>query len=505
MRELVCDNFAGGGGASTGIRLAIGRDPDIAINHNAEALSMHMANHPDTRHYCEDVWDVDPRVACKGQPVGLVWFSPDCKHFSKAKGGKPVSKKVRGLAWLAVKWAKLVRPRIICLENVEEFQTWGPLTEENMPCPKRKGETFRTFVGVLQRLGYAVEWRELKACDYGAPTTRKRLFLIARCDGQPIVWPERTHGFGKLPYRTAAECIDWSLPCPSIFTRTRPLAENTLRRIARGIQKYVIDCADPFIVGLAHGEHKERAGLRAHAITEPVRTIHAGGGNYALVVPGLISTRNGEREGQEPRTRPVTQPFTTVTAQGSQGALIAAFLAKQNGVGEKMVIGQPLIEPCHTITATDQKALVTSSIIKLQQNSIGQDMREPLHTVMAGAARFAEVRAFLLKFYSEGGQWQSLRDPMHTIPTKDRLALVTVAGEDYAIVDIGLRMLTPRELFKAQGFPADYIIGDNPYQNLVLSKTAQVRMVGNSVSPPLAEALVRANYTERSTTLRRVA
>jgi len=267
--ELIVDLFAGGGGASTGIEWALGRSPDIAVNHNKKAVLMHQINHPHTKHYCESVFDVVPQEVCAGRPVGHLWMSPDCTHFSKAKGSKPVSKRVRGLAWVGKRWAATVRPRVIFLENVEEFTTWGPLVRINgnmHPCKKRSGRTFRTFVRELQRLGYAVEWRTMRACDYGAPTIRKRLFLVARCDGEAIVWPEPTHGDpGKdgvkggqlLPWRTAAECIDWSIPCPSIFTRKKPLADNTLRRIARGIQRYVIDNPAPFIVPIRGGGVKD--------------------------------------------------------------------------------------------------------------------------------------------------------------------------------------------------------------------------------------------------------
>jgi site-specific DNA-cytosine methylase len=335
FRELIVDNFAGGGGASTGIKLAIGRDVDVAVNHDEEAVLMHLANHPNTQHYCEDVWNVDPKAACGGQPVGLAWFSPDCKHFSKAKGTKPVSKNVRGLAWLAVKWAKAVKPRIIMLENVEEFVTWGPLGPDQRPCPKRKGQTFARWVSELKRLGYVVSWRELRACDFGAPTIRKRLFLVARCDGKPIQWPKPTHGPGLIPYRTAADCIDWSIPCPSIFDRERPLAENTMRRIARGVMKYVVNAPKPFIVPVTHSTQSN-----VHPIDEPMRTVTtAKGGELALVVPTLVQTGYGERAGQAPRALDIGKPLGTIVGNGKH-ALVAAFLAKHNGIGAKQVIGQ---------------------------------------------------------------------------------------------------------------------------------------------------------------------
>jgi len=323
--ELVVDNFAGGGGASTGIERAIGRPVDVAINHDPEAVAMHQANHPQTLHLCESVWDVNPREVCAGRRVGLAWFSPDCRHFSKAKGGKPVEKKIRGLAWVAVRWAATVQPRVICLENVEEFVTWGPLTHDGRPCPRNRGREFRAFVNALQRLGYAVEWRELRACDYGAPTSRKRLFLIARRDGQPIAWPEPTHGPGRKPYRTAAECIDWSIPCPSIFERERPLAEATLRRVAAGIQRYVIDAAEPYIVRLGHTGHGDAGKVRS--VREPLSTITSKA-EHLLVAPTLVQTGYGERSGQAPRVPGLEKPVGTIVAGGQKHALVAAFLAK---------------------------------------------------------------------------------------------------------------------------------------------------------------------------------
>mgnify|MGYP000947417628 FL=1 len=398
--ELIVDNFAGGGGASTGIELATGRSVDIAINHDPAAIAMHRANHPSSKHYCENVWDVDPVEACAGHPVGLAWFSPDCKHFSKAKGGKPVEKAIRGLAWVAVRWAKLVRPRVIILENVEEFTTWGPLVG-NRPDPKRKGQTFRRFVHALKRYGYRVEWNELRACDYGAPTIRKRFFLIARCDGLPIVWPEPTHGdpstlfvaSGILhPWRTAAEIIDWTIPCPSIYDRKKPLCENTMRRIARGLRKFVLEHPQPYIVD----DH---------------------------IAPFLIQYHT-EQSGKEVRGQAVDKPLMTADSSN----------------------------------------------------------------------RYGLVTALLIKYYGQG-EGQSLREPLHTITAKDRFGLVIVRGEPYQIIDIGLRMLTPRELFRAQGFPEDYII-DRDADGKHYPKSAQVARCGNAVPPPFAEALVRVNLPE---------
>ncbi|BFH11143.1 DNA cytosine methyltransferase [Bacillus cereus] len=476
MIELIVDNFAGGGGASTGIELAIGRSVDIAINHDPAAIKMHMANHPETEHYCESVWDVDPRKATRGRPVGLAWFSPDCKHFSKAKGGKPVEKNIRGLAWVAVRWAATVRPRVIILENVEEFKTWGPLTEDGQPDISQKGRTFRSFVNALRRHGYKVEWRELRACDYGAPTIRKRLFLIARCDGRPIVWPEPTHGdpesaevrSGKLlPWRTAAEIIDWSIPCQSIFTRKKPLAENTLRRIARGIERFVINNPTPFIVRVNH------SGSNHHycdPIDEPFKTVTSKNG-WGLVTPTLIQMGYGERPGQEPRVLDLDKPIGTVTAGGNKFGL----------------------------AAVDHNTLVTSHLIKLRGTcQDGQPVTEPMPTITAGGLHVGEVRAFLLKYYGSADNGQTLDEPLHTVTTKDRFGLVTISGVDYQIVDIGMRMLEPHELFAAQGFPPDYII-DRDHQGQKYSKAAQVARCGNAVPPPFAEALVRANLPELCT------
>jgi DNA (cytosine-5)-methyltransferase 1 len=508
-QELIVDSFAGGGGASLGIELALGRSPDIAINHDAEAIALHAANHPGSTHFREDVWKVDPREACGGRPVGLMWLSPDCKHFSKAKGGKPVSKRVRGLAWVAVRWAVAVRPRIIVLENVEEFQTWGPLAENGRPCPSRKGLTFRRFVGRLRNLGYAVEWRELRACDYGAPTSRKRLFLVARCDGQPIVWPKPTHGktTGR-PWRTAAECLDWSIPCPSIFGRARPLAENTQRRIAAGLRRFVLESPRPYLVQVQNAS----SGDAPISIDAPMRTVtaHPKGGGFALVAPTLVEyhaakrdgddraqpvnaplptqdtsnrfglvapvlvPRYGERDGQQPRAATVEQPMPTIVPTQNGGSLVAAFLARHfTGVD-----GSSLFAPVPTVTSIDHHSLVTA-------------------TLAPGATdRRAEVRAFLVAYYGNERDGQSLFDPVRTLSTRDRMGLVTIHGHDYVIADIGLRMLAPRELYRAQGFPDSYRI-DIPFNGKPLTKTAQVRMCGNSVCPPVAAAIVAANVYGR--------
>lgn len=499
--ELIVDNFAGGGGASLGIQLALGRSPDIAINHDAEAIAMHTANHPGTRHYCEDVWDVDPRAATGGRAVGLAWFSPDCKHFSKAKGGKPVDKKIRGLAWVAIRWAAAVHPRVIVLENVEEFQTWGPLLDDGKPCPLRKGLTFRRWHKQLANLGYHIEMRELRAHDYGTPTIRKRLFIIARCDGLPIRWPERTHGPGLLPYHTAAECIDWDIPCPSIFTRKKSLVSATLRRIARGVMRYVVDAAEPFII-------KHRTGSVGSSINDPLHTVTAGsylkrpaaaGHAMGLVVPYFIP-RHGERKGQEPRTRSVERPMPTITATANGASLVAAFLAKHYGGNETP--GSDVRDPISTITAKDHHAVVAGYLLNMK----GADRRmrgidQPAPTVCAGGNHAALVAALMAPYYGQGSgtTGRKLDEPTPTITTKDRLQLVTVTidGETYVLTDIGMRMLQPRELYRAQGFPESYII-DPVVDGKRLSKEAQVRMVGNSVCPPVAAAVIAANFGEQS-------
>lgn len=445
-RELVIDLFAGGGGASTGIEQALGRHVDIAVNHDPEAVSLHQANHPQTKHFVSDVFEVDPVAVCEDQPIGLLWASPDCKHFSKAKGGKPVSKKIRGLAWVIVKWAKLKRPRKIIVENVEEFQTWGPVLAGGRVCPERKGRTFRTWKRSFERMGATVEHRELRACDYDTPTIRKRLFVVISFDDAPIVWPQKTNGPGLKPYRTAAECIDWSIPCPSIFERQKPLVDATLRRIAHGLKRFVIDAATPFIVPVTH-----QGDSRVHSIDEPVRTItSAERGELALSVPTLIQTGYGERPGQAPRVPGLEKPLGTAV-DGQKHALVAAFLAKH--FGGNATPGWPLDKPISTVTTVDHHAMVTSNLVKLRGTSNSAASDEPLATVSAGGTHHAEVRALLIKYY---GQQQDPRldEPMHTVTTKDRFGLVTIKGELYEIADIGMRMLQPRELYTAQGFHA---------------------------------------------------
>lgn len=573
MREIIVDNFAGGGGASTGIEMATGRSVDIAINHDPDAIAMHKANHPTSKHYCESVWDVNPIEACEGRPVGLAWFSPDCKHFSKARGGTPKDKNIRGLAWVAVRWAKSVKPRVIMLENVEEFKTWGPLKKgedgEWYADPAKKGETFDLFVKQLQKLGYEVSWRELKACDYGAPTTRKRFFLIARCDGKPIVWPEPTHGnpesievrMGLMkPWRTASEIIDWSIPCKSIFGRDKPLSENTMKRIARGLQKFVVDNPNPFIVQVNHGGEQ----FRGQSLDQPMPTITAKHGfgvvdpfivrigqtgfgkdglqyslddplttivskaEHCLVTPTIIQYHSETSENSV-RGQAIDKPIMTVDSSPRYG-LVSAFISKHYA-GESRSVASSLNDSVHTITARLGQSLVVtalekdveqkdevkeffdkyygkpvfgdraaketvmaSHIIQMNNNMDGTDIRKPVNTVVAGPVKLGVVNSFMVKYYGQG-TGQDIERPLDTITSKDRFGLVTIKGESYRIVDIGLRMLEPHELFAAQGFPEDYII-DKDYTGKSYPKSKQVARCGNAVPPPFAAALVRANLPE---------
>lgn len=576
MNEIVVDNFAGGGGASTGIEVAIGRSVDIAINHDPAAIAMHRANHPTTEHYTEDVWKVDPAEACAGRPVALAWFSPDCKHHSKAKGGKPVSKKIRGLAWVAVKWAKAVKPRVIMLENVEEFQDWGRLDERNRPDPRYKGETFRRFVGQLEKLGYHVEYRLLRACDYGAPTIRKRFFLIARCDGQKIVWPEQTHAApdsievrmgSKKPWVPVSEVLDFSLPCPSIFASSeeimeqygiravRPLSENTMKRIARGLMKFVVNNPKPFIVQLNHsgdqfrgqdiddpldtitakhgtgvvapvlmrnnenavgsdarepigtittgGHHmliapsmiqyhsEQSEDVRGQTVDKPIMTVDSSN-RYGLVEPFLIQTGYGEREGQKPCVLDIQKPLGTIVAQSNKFAECSVFISKYYG-GDNVAASAEA--PLPTVTAIDHNAVCAAYVTQFNNNCDGQPVDAPLNTMTAKSNHFGEVCAFLTKYYGNGENAVPCDHPAPTITAKDRMALVTVRGENYRIVDIGLRMLTPRELFDAQGFPPDYII-DVDADGKPYPKSEQVARCGNAVCPQIPTALVRANLPE---------
>lgn len=526
--ELIIDSFAGGGGASLGIYLATGRHPDVAINHDAQAVALHAANHPTTLHLCQSVWRADPQdvrdaaarhrgLDPRTARVGLFHASPDCKHFSKAKGGQPREKYIRDLAWVVVAYAERVAPRIITLENVEEFQDWGPLLYDaagnGFPDADRKGVVFKKWVRKLKQCGYRVEYRVLRACDYGAPTIRKRLFLIARNDGQPILWPAPTHAKpnadgtvpgGLKPWRTAAEIIDWSLPTPSIFLSReearklgckRPLADATMARIARGVQRYVLDAARPFLVQTGYGERHGQA-PRTLDIETPLGTVVAGGAKHALVAPHITKFRANATG------HALDEPLATVTAnshtaQGREGGapplgLVTAFLAQHN----TGMVGHEAREPVSTVTITgSHQNVVAVSLAELHGSSrAGRAATDPLASVLAGGQHQAVVAAFLAKYYGEGGQDQPADAPAHTIPTKARLAAVTVTidGIAWTVVDIGMRMLTPRELFRAQGFPDSYVIDTLP-DGTALSKAAQIRLCGNSVCPDVLAALLGAN------------
>lgn len=541
------DNFAGGGGASTGIEIATGYSVDIAINHAPEAIKMHKTNHPYTKHYCEDVWQVDPVEACKGHPVALAWFSPDCKHFSKAKGGKPKDKSIRGLAWVACRWAGLVRPRVIMLENVEEFKTWGPLNRGHRPIKAKQGVTFRKFINQLQALGYVVEYKELIAADYGAPTMRKRFFLIARCDGKPIVWPEPTHApadseevkAGILkPYLGAYTQLDFSLPCPSIFDSAeeikekydiravRPLAPKTMERIARGLKKFVIDNAEPFIVQvnysgaksdycnsmneplkgitskhgfgvvepyivpIGYGEKKEQK-PRIHNIENPLPTIVSSGKHY-LCEPYMVQI--GQTGFTKDRSKDVREPLTTIVSKNEHCLISPTLIQYHSETSEGEVRGQGIKKPIMTVDGSNRYGLVTSFLSKFYKSGTGQDCREPLHTVTTSAGHFGEVRAFLIKYYGQG-TGQEINEPLDTITGRDRFGLVTIQGVDYKIVDIGLRMLEPKELYGCQGFPDDYII-DHDYTGKKYPRSEQVKRCGNAVCPPIPAVLVKSNLPE---------
>ena len=545
FEEMIIDNFAGGGGASTGIELATGRAVDAAINHDPDAILMHQTNHPQTRHYCESVWDVDPWEVTRGRPVGLAWFSPDCKHFSKAKGSKPVDRNIRGLAWIVLKWAGTVKPRVIILENVEEFQTWGPV-RKGKPVKSRRGETFRKWKEQLQALGYEIDHRELVAADYGAPTIRKRFFLIARCDGKPIIWPQRTHApkdsedvkNGKCkPWRGAAEIIDWTIPCPSIFDTTdeikekygiravRPLAVNTQKRIARGIEKFVLQNKEPFIVPIGYGERKGQA-PRVHDINEPLSTV-VGSGKQYLAMPSLIQYHTEQSE--RVRGQGMDEPIMTLDAANRYG-LSVAYLAEYFQNGRPLDLNSPLHTsttkdreclcmahmekffsggytgngsdantPLGTVTAVDHNGLVETFISKFYKTGIGQKPDEPLHTVTTSAGHFGIVTVKMSRSEMNLHHWNEVRELLNAYCgyaiAEDEILLLDVNGTMYFISDIGLRMLTPRELYAANGFPPDYII-DHDYTGKAYGKTKQVARCGNAVPPPFAEALVRANLPE---------
>ncbi len=584
--EIIVDNFAGGGGASTGIEIATGRLVALAVNHDPAAILMHRTNHPYTEHFQASVWDIDPKAVCRGRPVGLAWFSPDCKHFSKAKGAALVDRKIRGLAWITLRWAATVRPRVIILENVEEFRTWGPV-RKGKPVKKLAGTTFRKFIRQLEELGYDVEYRELIAADYGAPTSRKRFYLIARCDGRPIVWPEPTHsktGADGLPkWRSAAEIIDWNLPCPSVFATkaeimdryglkaVRPLASNTMRRVIRGVDKFTIRSGKPFIVPTGYGERKGQA-PRVHDLDAPLPTVVSTGkenlcrpllapvtvtntsnsvggtvgapvhtvttaGNQMLVTPSLVSI--GQTGGGD-RIRDIREPVPT-TVSKQEACLVAPSLiqyhteqaesVRASGLGapintvdasnrygltcanlvEYYTGGRPLdvAEPMHTVTSHDREAVVAAHVVKFKGDNVGTPPSEPLQTVTASAGKeracsggtFAVCKAQLAKMRSgdDLGHWPEIRALLNEFCgyalAEDDVLLLEIGGALYYIADIGLRMLSPRELYNAMGFPPDYII-DRDYLGNEYKKSAQVARCGNAVCPPVASALVRANLPE---------
>ena len=578
LDEIIVDNFAGGGGASTGMELATGRVVDIAINHDPDAILMHRTNHPHTTHYQASVWDVDPVEVCRGRPVGLAWFSPDCKHFSKAKGGKPVDKNIRGLAWIVLRWAGTVRPRVIILENVEEFQTWGPV-RKGKPVKKLTGQTFRKWLGQLRNLGYSVEWRELVAADYGAPTTRKWFFLIARCDGRPIVWPTPTHAPAdspevkaglRKPWRSAAEIIDWSLPTPSIFdtkesirekynlTAQRPLRPNTMARVARGVDKFVIKTASPFLVVVNHsGEFRGQdpgeplqtvtakhgygvaspllapwtvtntTNSTGHPASEPVDTARTGGGGGQMFLSASLvqyHTEQGERVRGQGLDAPLLtvdasnryglsavclekyygtatgqdagEPLHTITAKDREG-VVAASLSKFYGG----VVGAEMSQPLPTVTSIDHNAVQMAHMVKLKGTNLGGPVSEPVQTITAGGGHFGVVTTMVAPVSPEADlkNWPKIRELLNTYCgyglKEDEVILFQIAGGLYFMADIGLRMLTPRELYRANGFPDDYII-DRDYTGKEYGKAKQVARCGNAVPPPFATALVRANLPE---------
>ena len=612
--EIVVDFFCGGGGgAGTGLEIGLGRTVNVAKNHSPQAISMHTVNHPHAKHFTTDVFEGDPDTECGGRAVGWFHMSPDCTHHSQAAGGQPRKREIRNLSWIGLKWAGMKQPRVISLENVKQILQWGPLVAKRckstgrviklgggiaepgevvpvgeqflVPDPKRRGQTWAVFVAELQRLGYAVEWRVIKACDFGAPTSRERLFMIARCDGQPIVWPEPTHtknpAKGQQKWRTAAECIDWSIPSKSIFGRKKDLAPATLRRVAKGMRKFVLDSANPFIVPIANW-----SGESVQSAAEPLRTVtsYPKGGAFSIVSPTLVQTGNGERAGQAPRVSGLDQPLGTVVAGGVKHAIAAAHLVKFRFADEGKALDEPLPtitsggnykrpagaahamgistvfmaqmnggfnttaaksvdDPMTTVTNTgSQQQLVTANLVHLRGNCDARDLNDPLHTISAGGTHHGLMTAFLERQFGAsvgqaldepaptitagGGGKSSLvelqlspeveagalrvaaflisyygtenvsdaNEPAPTITTRDRLALVTVTikGTPYVIVDICLRMLQPAELYKAQGFPADYIISHGA-DGKPFTKTQQVHMCGNSVSPPPTAALAWAN------------
>lgn len=547
LDEIIVDNFAGGGGASTGIELATGRPVTIAINHDPAAILMHQTNHPYTQHLQASVWDVDPVKVCAGRPVRLAWFSPDCKHFSKAKGAALVDRNIRGLAWIVLRWAGTVRPRVIILENVEEFQTWGPV-RNGKPVKKKAGTTFQKWLKQLKDLGYKVDFRELVAADYGAPTIRKRFVLVARCDGQPIRWPKHTHApigseavrSGRCkPWVSAAEVIDWSIPCPSIFASkkeimeqygvkaVRPLADNTLRRAIRGVDKYTIKSGDPFILPTGYGERPGQA-PRVQDIHKPLNTV-VGSGKHNLCCLNLIQYHTEQSE--YARAQGLEVPISTVDASNRYG-LVTAHLTEYYGNGNPLPVSEPMHtvtahdreglttavmqpfhaggyngkgnkpdEPVNTVTSSGGQSLVCSHIVEFKGNDLGQRPSDPLRTATAGGGQFAACFTTVAK-YAPGEQlyhWPEIRALLNKYCgyhlAEDEVLLIWLRGSWYYICDIGLRMLTPKELYAAMGFPVDYII-DRDYTGKAYPKTQQVARCGNAVCPPMARAVVAANMPE---------
>lgn len=573
--EIVVDFFCGGGGAGTGLEMGLGRPVTVAKNHSPAAISMHTANHPAARHFTTDVFEGDPDEECQGRPVGWFHMSPDCTHHSQAAGGQPRKREIRNLSWIGLKWGGKKKPRVISLENVKQILQWGPLIAKRdkatgrvmkldgtvaaigervpvqqqflVPDPKRRGITWRRFVQLLEGMGYQVEWRIIKACDFGAPTSRERLFMIARCDGQPIVWPEPTHAKqpakGQKKWRTAADCIDWSVPSKSIFGRKKELAAATLRRVAKGMKKFVLDNPQPFIVPIANW-----SGELAQSAAEPLRTVTSWprGGSFAMASPVILpATHQGADRVNDPgkplptvtaanrgelmmaspvmigaggpvyagKPAPADQPMGTLMTQNHR-ALVTAFIEQANG-GFNTTPAKGADEPLTAVTNTgSQQRLVTASLATLRRNCVGRPVDDPVPTMTAGAEHHAlveyklspeheegalRVAAFLISYY--GTENTSAADaPTPTVTTKDRLGLVTVfvKGTPYVIVDICLRMLQPHELYRAQGFPASYII-DKGADGKTFTKTEQVHMCGNSVSPPPMAALARANDPWRTT------
>lgn len=622
--ECFVDSFAGGGGASTGIELATGHPIDIAINHNEAAIMMHQRNHPFTEHYIEDIWAVDPKAAVRGRHVKLAWFSPDCKHFSRAKGSALVDKKIRGLAWVVLKWAAAVRPDVIMLENVPEFVTWGPV-RKGKPVKSKAGQTYEKWLSQLKALGYEVETRKICAADVGAPTIRTRFHLVARCDGKPIVWPKRTHAprdseevkSGKLlPWRSAAEIINWDLECPSIFATKaeikekyginaiRPLRDNTLRRIAKGLDKFVLKNAEPFIVPVGYGEKKgqaprthdpkeplstvvsstkqyvcdpvmtpysvecnhggerqargledplntvtgkftggvaspvmtpfhmhnhsnavgtdvrepvntvtgvgaqmviepvctpyimcNNAGNAPHEVGEPTPTITTGNRNF-VVAPHLIQYHS-EQSSKEVRGQKINEPIQTVDAANRYG-LTATYLTEYYGNGRD---GISVKDPMQTITAKDRECITMAHLAHFKGKDKGQHPLDPLMTITARDGQFADVRTMLVKWdgHTDLGYWPEVRKMLNKYCdyniAENEILIISIFGIWYFISDIGLRMLSPRELYDAMGFPHDYII-DKDINGNAITRTDQVARCGNAVCPAVAEALTRANLPE---------